>query len=140
MATPASTAPGRPLPAVVLLLGLLAVYTVVGGLTLLHGQSFPEEVAALIRSWWYAGPTAAVRPYSAADATWSMPLYLYQLGFWQKLAGIGPLPGRILSMAIGLLDGLLLFLICKRLTANTTASAAAAFIFLATPATAFAFN
>ncbi len=128
-------------PAGLLLLGILAVYAVLGGQTLLHGQSLPEEVAALIRGWWYAGagPGTAVQPYSAVDATWSMPLYFYQLGFWQKLAGIGPLPGRLLSLAIGALDGILLFLICKRLTANSVASAAAAFIFLGTPATVFAF-
>lgn len=153
MATPASSAaegrnsriappaPRRSPPAGLLLLGILAVYAVLGGQTLLHGPSLPEEVSALIRGWWYAGaaPGTAVQPYSAADATGSMPLYFYQLGFWQKLAGIGPLPGRLLSLAIGLLDGILLFLICKRLTANTVASAAAAFIFLATPATVFAF-
>lgn len=137
MATPASSKPGRSPPAGLLLLGILAVYAVLGGQTLLHGQSLPEEVAALIRGWWYAG--GAVQPYSAADATGAMPLYFYQLGLWQKLAGIGPLPARLLSLAIGVLDGILLFLICKRLTANTVASAAAAFIFLATPATVFAF-
>ena len=128
-------------PAGLLLLGILAVYVVLGGQTLLHGQSFPDEVSALIRSWWYVGaaPGTGARPYTAADATWSMPLYFYQLGFWQKLAGIGPLPGRLLSMGIGVLNGILLFLICKRLTANAVASAAAAFVFLATPATVFAF-
>ncbi len=138
MAKPAQvSAPRRSPLAGLLLLGILAVYGILGGQTLLHGQSLPEEISALIRSWWYANGT--VQPYTAADATWSMPLYFYQLGFWQKLAGIGPLPGRLLSMAIGAADGILLFLICKRLTANAVASAAAVFIFLATPATVFAF-
>ncbi len=141
MATSASSAPRRSPPAGLLLVGVLAVYAVLGGQTLLHGQSLPEEVAALIRGWWYVGaaPGAGVKPYTGTDATWSMPLYFYQIGLWQKLAGIGPLPARLLSLAIGVLDGILLFLICKRLTANTVASAAAAFIFLATPATVFAF-
>lgn len=131
------SAPRRSPPAGLLLLGILAVYGVLGGQTLLHGQSLPEETAALIRSWWYVN--GSVRAYTAADATWSMPFYFYQLGYWQTLAGIGALPGRLLSMAIGVADGILLFLICRRLTANAVASAAAAFIFLATPATVFAF-
>ena len=136
-----ASAPRRSPPAGLLLLGILAVYGVLGGQTLLHGQSLPEEIAALIRSWWYVGAdgAGAVRPYTAADSTWSMPLYFYQLGWWQKLAGLGPMPARLLSLVIGALDGILLFLICKRLTANTVASAAAAFVFLATPATVFAF-
>jgi hypothetical protein len=141
MAPSTHAAPRPAAPAGLLLLGVLAVYGVLAARTLLHAPGLAEEVSALIRSWWYVAAEGggAVRPYTAADATWSMPLYFYQLGLWQKLAGIGPLPARIMSIAVGAVDGLLLFLICKRLTANTVASAAAAFIFLATPATVFAF-
>jgi hypothetical protein len=141
MAPSAHAAP-RPSPlAGLLLLGILAVYGILAGRTLLHAPGLADEVSALIRSWWYAGADvgATVSPYTAADATWSMPLYFYQLGFWQKLAGIGPVPARLMSILIGAVDGVLLFLICKRLTANTLAAAAAVFIFLATPATIFSF-
>ena len=141
MAPSAQSAP-RPSPlAGLLLLGILAVYGVLAGRTLLHAPSLADEISALIRGWWYVGADgeAALRPYTAADATWSMPLYFYQLGFWQKLAGIGAVPARLMSVALGAVDGVLLFLICKRLTANTIAAAAAVFIFLGTPATIFAF-
>ena len=141
MASSAQSAP-RPSPlAGLLLIGILAVYGILAARTFLHAPGLAEEASALIRSWWYVGAegAASVRPYTAADATWSMPLYFYQLGFWQKLAGIGPAPARLMSIALGALDGILLFLICKRLTANTVAAAAAVFIFLATPATIFAF-
>lgn len=121
------------------LLGLLGVlvYGAVTVFTLFNGQTFAAEVSALVRSWWYA--SGALAPYSAADATREMPAYLYVLGGWQLLDGIGHLSGRLLSILLGLASGALLFAICRRLTDNTLAAAAAVFIFLATPATAFFF-
>jgi hypothetical protein len=46
---------------------------------------------------------------------------------------------RGFSMTLGLASGLLLFAVCRKLTANTLASAAAVLIFLASPATAYSF-
>ena len=32
-----------------------------------------------------------------------MPLYIYALGFWQQLAGLGDITGRALSIGLGLI-------------------------------------
>lgn len=130
---------GRPnlLPSAVLLIGAALIYGAVATLTLLNGHASIEEVTYLIKSWWYTN--GLVAPYTATDATAQMPFYFYQLGFWQQLEGIGFLPARLTSIGLGVINGALLFLICRRLTANTLVAAAAAFIFLGTPATAFYF-
>ncbi|MCA0201597.1 MAG: glycosyltransferase family 39 protein [Proteobacteria bacterium] len=121
------------------LLGLLAIaaYGAIAIFTLFNAQTFTAEVSALVRGWWYA--TGAVTPYSPIDTPAEMPLYFYELGYWQQIAGPGHLPGRILSVILGAVSGLLLFSICRTLTANTAVAAAAAFIFLATPSTSFFF-
>lgn len=126
----------RGVPAAILLIAAAVAYGAVSYLTLLHAPMTAEEAAALVRSWWYTSRT--VKPYTATDATWSMPLYFYQLGWWQHL-GLGQVWGRAMSIGVGVANGLLLFAICQRLTANALASAGAVFIFLATPATSFIF-
>jgi hypothetical protein len=124
-------------PAAVLGMLTVAAYAAIATFTLFNAQTFAAETAALIRSWWYA--TGAVMPYSAADAPGEMPLYFYELGYWQLLAGAGHLTGRVLSIGLGAVSGALLFVICRRLTANTLVAFAATFIFLATPSTSFFF-
>ena len=133
----ASQALSRRAPAAVLGLLAVAAYGAIAGCTLFNGQTFAEEVAALVRGWWYA--TGALVPYTPADVPAEMPLYYYELGYWQRLLGAGHLSGRILSIVIGGAGGLLLFVICRRLTANTQVAAAAVFIFLATPSTSYFF-
>ncbi|MGE4062603.1 MAG: ArnT family glycosyltransferase [Rhodospirillaceae bacterium] len=128
----------RRAPAALLSLLAVATYGAIGVFTLFNAQTFTEEVAALVRSWWYA--TGAVVPYSPADVPPEMPLYYFELGFWQRLLGPGHLSGRLLSIGLGAASGLLLFAICRRLSANTLVAAAAAFIFLATPSTSFFFG
>ena len=135
---------GRPslLPAAVLLLGAALAYGAVAFQALFSGQISAEEAMYLIKAGWYAGGQAV--PYSAIDATAQMPFYFYQLGFWQRLMEPGLVePGlmsaRLMSVGIGVINAALVFVICRRLTANTLAAAAAVFIFLATPATAFSF-
>ena len=125
------------LPTIVLLIGAALVYGAVAFQTLFNGHVSTEEVADLIRSWWYAN--GQVAPYTATDATGQMPFYFYQLGFWQQLEGLGFIPSRLISIGFGVINGALLFAICRRLTANTLVAAAAVFIFLGTPATAFYF-
>jgi len=127
----------RGFPAAVLLIAAALAYGAVTYLTLLGAPLSVEEAANLVRAWWYT--SGAVKPYTATDATWSMPLYFFQLGWWQHLAGVGEFWGRVLSIGLGVLNGLLLFAICKRLTANALAAAGGVFIFLATPATSFMF-
>src|ERR1700761_7496731 len=111
MATTQETRTRRSLAAGLVLAAAAAVYGVLAARTLFHGQSSVAETANLIRSWWYVG--GLVRPYTATDSTWSMPLYLYQLGLWQTIAGLGPTAGRALSIVLGVVDGALLFLICR---------------------------
>ncbi len=123
--------------AVLVVLGL-AAYGAVAFNTLRNGRTNFEEVGYLIRSWWYTAGTVA--PYTNADATWQMPLYFYLAGWWQKLVGIGHHPVRILSAALGLVGAGFLFATCRRLTGNVLASAAGVLVFLATPATAYAFS
>ncbi len=136
MAT-AGQAGRRSLPASAVFLAAVAAYGALTALALQHGQSFAEEIAALIRSAWYVRHQVA--PYTATDATGAMPLYPYALGFWQQLTGLGDITGRALSIGLGVVAGLLLFLICLRMTANSVAAAAAVLVFLGTPATAYAF-
>ncbi len=127
----------RGFPAAILLIAAVAAYGAMAYQALLHGPTSPDEVANLIRAWWYT--SGVVKPYTATDATWSMPLYFFQLGWWQHLVGVGQFWGRAMSIGIGVLNGVLLFAICNRLTANSLASAGAVFVFLATPATSFIF-
>ena len=127
----------RMLPAVILWLAAAAIY---GGSTyyvLLYGRTWTDEIVFLIKSYWYV--TGTVAPYTTTDATWSMPLYFYQLGFWQEFAGAGHMTGRAMSIVLGAVSAVTLFAICRRLTANTTVAAAAVFIFVATPATTYFF-
>ncbi len=127
----------RTFPAVLLWLLAAAVY---GGSTyyaLQYGYAWSDEITYLIKSYWYV--TDTVRPYTNADVTGSMPLYFYQLGFWQELVGANLIAGRALSIALGAVSAFLLFSICRRLTANTTVSAAAVLVFVATPATTYYF-
>ena len=121
----------------VLLAGAALAYGVIAFQALYNGHALAEEVTYLIKSWWYTN--GLVAPYTATDATAKMPFYFYQLGFWQQLAGMGFVPARLTSITIGVINGALLFAICRRLTANTLVAAAAVFIFLATPSTTFSF-
>lgn len=130
---------GRPdmLPRIAALLGAAIAF---GGLAyqfLLHAPLATDEAVNIVRALLYAG--GQVAPYTTADATGQMPLYLYLLGFWQHFVEFGPLASRALSVGLGVANGVLLFLICRRLTANALAAAAGVLIFLATPATAIYF-
>ena len=127
---------GRPdlLPRAVLLLGAILAFGAVAGLTVLKAPISAQEIAYLVKSLLYVG--GQVAPYTTTDATGDMPLYFYQLGFWQQFKSIGIMPARALSIGFGVINGALLFFICRHLTANTLAAAAAVFIFLGTPATA----
>ena len=127
----------RLLPSVVLWLAAIIFYAASSYNALLHGRTWTDEVAYLIKSYWYASGAAA--PFTASDATGTMPLYFFQLGFWQELVGIGLVNGRALSIALGALSAVILFVVARRLTANTTIASAAVFAYLATPATAYYF-
>ena len=126
------------LPRLALILGAAVAFGGFAYQTLMHAPLLADEAANIVRALWYVG--GQVGPYTTADATGQMPLYLYLLGFWQQVGGIGPMSARLLSVGLGVLNGALLFLICRRLTANTLAATAAVLILLGTPATAFYFT
>jgi len=127
----------RRAPAALLGLSAIALYGVITVFALFHGQTFAAEVSALVRGWWYA--LGLARPYAGTDLPTAMPLYFYEIGYWQRLVGQGHVAGRALSIVLGAASGVLLFSICRRLTANTAVAAAAVFIFLATPSTSYFF-
>jgi len=119
---------------------LIAFYTygVLAQKVVFDSRTWLDEVNYLIKSWWYV--TGRVTPYSDQDPTWYMPLYFYELGWWQQVFGQGHLPGRLLSVLFGGLNGLLLFIICRKLTANVVVAALAVLMLLSTPATVFYFS
>ncbi|TAL01871.1 MAG: hypothetical protein EPO08_09290 [Rhodospirillaceae bacterium] len=127
----------RVLPAVVVLLLAAAAYGAIATNVFHNGGISFAEGLYMVKSWWYV--TGAAAPYTATDATRTTPLYFYLLGWWQSLAGIGVVPARALSCGLGLVNGALLFAICRRLTGNVLAAAAAVMLLLATPTTAFYF-
>src|SRR5437868_3807764 len=96
----------RMLPTVVLLAAAVVLYAAGARYVLLHGHTWTDEVSYLVKSWWYTSGT--VSPYTATDATWYMPFYFYQLGWWQQALGLGLSSGRLLSIGLGALNGLLL--------------------------------
>lgn len=128
----------RNLGAGVLIVAAIGAYAAVAANTLRNAHTTFAEVGYLIRSWWYTADTLA--PYTSTDATWQMPIFYYVLGWWQKVAGVGHAPARLMSSAAGLIGAGFLFATCRRLTGNVLAAAAGVLVFLATPATAYAFS
>lgn len=126
-----------PLTAAILLIGI-AGYAYMSYDTVVHARTWVDEVTYTVKSWWYI--TGAVSPYTDRDPTWYMPLYFYQLGLWQALAGQGIEWSRGLSAAAGLINGVLVFDIVRRITGNIVAAALGVAIFLSVPSIAFYFS
>ena len=122
--------PARHAPAVLVLLLAAVAYGAIATNAFHNGAISFAESPYLIKSWWYVTGIAA--PYTAADATWTTPLYFYLLGWWQSLMGVGVEPARALSIGLGVVNGGLLFAICRRLTGNALAAAAGVLLLLAT--------
>ena len=121
----------------IILLIALYTYGALAQKVVFDSRTWLDEVNYLIKSWWYV--TGRVTPYTDQDPTWYMPLYFYELGWWQQVFGQGHLSGRLLSVLLGGLNGLLLFKICRKLTGNVVVAALAVLMFLSTPATVFYF-
>jgi hypothetical protein len=126
---------GRLLRAAILIAAAAAAFATLASNVTANARVSADEAAALIRSLWYA--SGAIKPYSAADPTGAMPLYFYALGAWQSVAGTELAAARYLSVALTVASAAILFVIVRRLTANTQVAAAAVFVFLVTPAAAF---
>lgn len=103
-----------------------------------NARTWVDEVTYLIKSWQYV--TGQVEPYTDQDPTWYMPLYFYELGFWQKLIGTGIAQGRYLSAGLGAISGLLVFDVVRRITGDVIGAALAAAILLTLPAVTFYFG
>jgi len=128
----------RHVPTALLLILAFGAFGAIAANAFRNGAISFDESLYLIKSWWYV--TGIVTPYTATDATWTTPLYFYLLGWWQSLVGDGLETARALSIGLGVLNGALLFFICRRLTGNMLAAAAGVLLLLATPTTAFFFS
>lgn len=111
--------------------------------TMLRGITWPDEVTYLVKSYWYIN--GIVEPYSDTDATWYMPLFLYQLGLVQDLFGQGHLVGRTMSWVFGMASAVVLFFCVTRLTQRSSVQSAlpaalAVMVYLCTPTTAYFFS
>jgi hypothetical protein len=126
------------LPAGFVLLAGLAAYAAVASNAVANARLEFEEIGYLIKAWWYV--TGALMPFSAADAAPTMPLFPYGLGALQTQIGLSATAARIAMVVLGLLNAVLLFSLCRKLTANSLASAAAVLLFIGTPATSYSFT
>lgn len=138
-----ATPPSKPvrwalvLPTAFLVLAGLGAFAAVAYNTALNARLDFDETIYVIKAWWYI--TGTVTPFGTADSAPVMPVYPYALGAAQTFMGLAAITARWAMVGLGLVNGLLIYLLCRKLTANTLASAAAAAVFLATPATAFSF-
>lgn len=103
-----------------------------------NAKTWVDEVTYLIKSWRYV--TGVTTPYSNQDPTWYMPLYFYQLGYWQTFFDTSIEASRLQSVLIGALSGLFVFDIVRRVTGNRIAAALSALVLLTTPAVVFYFS
>ncbi len=126
------------LPAGFVLLAGVAAFAAVASNAVLNARLEFEEVGYLLKAWWYI--TGALQPFSAADASPTLPVFPFGLGALQTQIGLGVTAARISMAVLGLLNGILLFLLCRKLTANSLASAVAVLLFIGTPATSYSFS
>ncbi len=115
----------------------LGVYVTTAYDIVFHARTWIDEVTYIVKSWNYV--TGRVAPYSAEDPTWYMPIYFYELGVWQVFAGRGLIESRIFNAGLGLLSGLLVFVVTRRITGNLIASAIGTAVFFTVPAVTFYF-
>lgn len=99
----------------VALAAVVLLWLVVSAVAVSREGTWGDEVAYILKSWWYI--TGTVRPYSAEDATWYQPLIYYVMGPWQWIFGHDIVASRSLTVLItainiGLLAGLLRRLNC----------------------------
>ncbi len=126
------------IPAIILLIAGLGAYAAVASNAIMNGHLDFEEVGFVIKSWWYI--TGAVEPFGNGDTATMLPGYAYALGALQKFVGLSIVNARIAMVVLGVINGGLLFYLCRKLTANTLAAAAATFIYLGTPAVSYSFS
>jgi len=115
-----------------------AAYAAVTSNALSNARLEFEEVGYLVKAWWYV--TGALTPFGAGDALPTMPVFPFALGMAQTQIGLSVEAARIAMIVIGVANAIILYLLCRKLTANVLASAAAVLIFIATPATAYSFT
>jgi len=126
------------LPTGFVLLAGMAAYAAVSANALNNaGLSF-DEVGYLIKAWWYI--SGAVIPFSAADAAPTLPVFPFGLGVLQTQIGLAATAARSAMIVLGFMNGVLLYFLCRKLTANSLASAAAVLIFIGSPATSYSFS
>lgn len=115
----------------------ILAYSLYGTYAAFNGRTWTDEVTYLAKSLWYLNGVST--PYSVDDATWYMPLYFYVLGSVQFLFGQGYVAGRMFSVVIGGLSGIIVYFICRRFVLSATVSALAVAVYLLTTTTAYYF-
>ncbi len=132
-----SRTPGL-VPAIILLLAGVGAYAAVASNAVMNGSLNFEEVGFIIKSWWYI--TGALQPFGNGDTATILPGFPYLFGALQKTIGLSIVNARIAMVVLGVINGGLLFYLCRKLTANTLSSAAATFVYLGTPALSYSFS
>ncbi len=93
-----------------------SVFILQGIVNILYMGSWLDEGKYLMKGFWYV--TGQVHPYSIEDSTGYVPLFFYELGWWQKFFGIGHYSGRIFSFIIGLINLVTLFIVAREIFQN----------------------
>jgi hypothetical protein len=126
------------LPAGLVLAAAALGYVAVASNTVVNGRLEFGEVSIVVKAWWYT--TGVLAPFGPADPLPGLPLLPLALGAIQTVIGPALEPARLVMIGLGALTAVLLFLLCRKLTAHSLASAAAVLIYAATPATAYGFS
>jgi hypothetical protein len=126
------------LPTGFVLLAGIAAYAAVASNALSNARLEFAEVGYLVKAWWYV--SGGLAPFSAADALPTMPAFPFGLGLLQTQIGLSVNAARIAMIVLGAMNGAALFFLCRKLTANSLASAAAVLMFIGSPATAYSFS
>ncbi|MDX2222537.1 MAG: hypothetical protein SFV21_07305 [Rhodospirillaceae bacterium] len=133
-----STRAAKLFPAIVLAIGGAAGFGALMYNFVAHAPLGWDEIQNLIRAEWSAA--GAVRPYTAADTPWTMPLYRLMLQGWQALAGTDPTWARALSAGLAGLTAVVVAVLTRRISGSLTAAAAAGAMFAVAPGAMFAMS
>jgi hypothetical protein len=126
------------LPVAFVALSAAAAYAAVASNALVNARLEADEVGWLVKAWWYI--SGAVAPYTSADSAPTLPLFPFGLGALQTLIGLDVTSARSAMIVIGVANAVVLFLLCRKLTGNVLASAAAVLVFAGSPSTSFSFS
>lgn len=123
---------------VVVLAAVLVAWLVLSAIAVTRQGTWPDEAIYIIKAWRYV--SGAVKPYSAADATWYQPLLFYWIGVWQWIAGHDIVTSRVLSLLVTAANLALLSAFLRRLGCTVWPIALAVILYALTEDGIFYFN